>query len=86
MIISVRLVVISNWVLIALSCIGAIVVFDPFGGFHTDKSLNDKLWEKRLPFLYPRRTKLNNENNIIIISLYHCLLDEQYLKNITPIV
>lgn len=46
-IVSVRLVVISNWVLIALTLIGVIAVFDPFGGYHSDKSLNDKLWEKR---------------------------------------
>ena len=46
--ISVRLVVISNWVLISLSLIGVIAVFDPFGGYHSDKSMNDKLWEKRL--------------------------------------
>lgn len=47
MIISVRLVVISNWVLISLTLIGVIAVFDPFGGYHSDKSMNDKLWEKR---------------------------------------
>ena len=34
-------------VLIALTLIGVIAVFDPFGGYHSDKSLNDKLWEKR---------------------------------------
>ena len=26
---------------------GVVVVFDPFGTEHSDKSMNDKLWEKR---------------------------------------
>jgi len=49
----IQLVTVSNWVLIAVTIIGVVVVFDPFGNEHSDKSMNDKLWEKRFKCISP---------------------------------